>query len=314
MIQSINRNNTTILKGLAILGIVIGHIWGRYTRFYTPVGGIGAALFLILSGYGLQMSYKKNGMKNFWKKRIFTVLIPYIISRILSIPLWWSTTDSLIDILLDFTLIKPRYAYGWYLNHILICYIVFGILQIYIHNNKLKRILACIIAGGFSLYYLFTGNGLHFEQSFTFLIGIVIANNEGNGHFWECFKKITPVLLLSAMIILAIKQLEFIRKFSYLYSISDLFIKSCASCGIIGLASFTPVFQYKHLNSVLSFIGVISFDLYLIHGYAFQIINPIGIGEPIKGCLIIALSALFCFVFRKLVLENMTRIMGRIGK
>ena len=30
-----------------------------------------------------------------------------------------------------------------------------------------------------------------------------------------------------------------------------------------------------------------------------KLINPIGIGEPIKGCLIIALSALFCFVFRK---------------
>lgn len=230
----------------------------------------------------------------------------------MSIPLWWSTTESFVDILMDFTLIKPRYAYGWYLNHILICYFVFGILQTYIHNNKLKRILVCIIVGGFSLYYLLTGNGLHFEQSFTFLIGIVIANNEGNSHFWEVFKKITPVLLLSAIMILAIKQLDFMCNFSYLYSISDLFIKSCASCGIVGLASFTSIFQYKYLNSVLFFVGGISFDIYLTHGYAFKIINPIGIGEPIKGCLIIALSALFCFVFRKLVMENLKIITVRI--
>lgn len=37
------------------------------------IGGIGVALFLICSGYGLEVSYEKNGLKDFWMKRMLGV-------------------------------------------------------------------------------------------------------------------------------------------------------------------------------------------------------------------------------------------------
>lgn len=51
-----DKSLTTQLKGIAITLITIGHCFGDFTRAITPFGGIGVALFLILSGYGLNES------------------------------------------------------------------------------------------------------------------------------------------------------------------------------------------------------------------------------------------------------------------
>lgn len=54
-----NRNFTDSLRGIAILLVITSHIAGAIgTNLCTPLGGIGVALFLFLSGYGLNESYK----------------------------------------------------------------------------------------------------------------------------------------------------------------------------------------------------------------------------------------------------------------
>ena len=45
-------NYTTSLKGIAIVIIILCHTMGCRPRVFTPLGGIGVAMFLILSGYG----------------------------------------------------------------------------------------------------------------------------------------------------------------------------------------------------------------------------------------------------------------------
>lgn len=68
--EILSRNNTQIIKGLAMIMILTQHICGNWTNIFTPFGGIGVALFLFFSGFGLNQSYKKNGIKSFWKKKI----------------------------------------------------------------------------------------------------------------------------------------------------------------------------------------------------------------------------------------------------
>lgn len=51
------RNNTTIIKAIAILCVFICHLGNQFTRFTTPLGGIGVCMFLIISGYGLEKSF-----------------------------------------------------------------------------------------------------------------------------------------------------------------------------------------------------------------------------------------------------------------
>lgn len=55
-----NREMTNIYKGIAILSVILCHFMGAFGRgitIFTPLGGIGVAIFLLLSGYGLNESW-----------------------------------------------------------------------------------------------------------------------------------------------------------------------------------------------------------------------------------------------------------------
>ena len=73
-----NRNFTKIIKGCSILTVIWAHSGARMgVRGIQFIAGIGVALFLICSGYGLECSYCKNGLKGFWKKRFLNVAVPF---------------------------------------------------------------------------------------------------------------------------------------------------------------------------------------------------------------------------------------------
>lgn len=58
-----NKQNTTIYKGMAILCIILSHVVGTFGRgrftLFTPLGGIGVSIFLLLSAYGLNESWNE---------------------------------------------------------------------------------------------------------------------------------------------------------------------------------------------------------------------------------------------------------------
>ncbi|MDO4650852.1 MAG: hypothetical protein Q4B26_19625 [Eubacteriales bacterium] len=64
-----SRHFTSAIKGFSIFTIVWAHTGAQLNvggiQF---VAGIGVSLFLICSGYGLELSYQKNGLKNFVKR------------------------------------------------------------------------------------------------------------------------------------------------------------------------------------------------------------------------------------------------------
>lgn len=60
----LQRETSRVLKGVAIAMVLICHFVGRYChgiRLFTPLGGIGVAIFLLLSGYGLNLTWGRNG-------------------------------------------------------------------------------------------------------------------------------------------------------------------------------------------------------------------------------------------------------------
>ena len=72
--QWMDRNYTTAIKGFSILTVVWAHSGAMLSvGGIQVVAGIGVALFLMCSGYGLEISYEKNGLEEFWKKRLLSV-------------------------------------------------------------------------------------------------------------------------------------------------------------------------------------------------------------------------------------------------
>lgn len=62
----IDRDLSSIAKGIGILSVMLCHFMGYFgggTVLFTPLGGIGVAIFLILSGYGLSESWTRGGIR-----------------------------------------------------------------------------------------------------------------------------------------------------------------------------------------------------------------------------------------------------------
>lgn len=58
-----SKSHTNICRAVAALIIIFQHVAGGFgLRYFTPFGGIGVAMFLILSGYGLNESFKHKGI------------------------------------------------------------------------------------------------------------------------------------------------------------------------------------------------------------------------------------------------------------
>ena len=68
--QWMDRNYTTAIKGFSILTVVWAHSGAMLSvggiQF---IAGIGVALFLMCSGYGLEISYEKNGLISKGRRR-----------------------------------------------------------------------------------------------------------------------------------------------------------------------------------------------------------------------------------------------------
>lgn len=73
----LSLDTSTILRGIAILLVIFQHFGGSFgTNLLTPLGGTGVAIFLVLSGFGLNESFKKKGLDYYWRNRTIRVFIP----------------------------------------------------------------------------------------------------------------------------------------------------------------------------------------------------------------------------------------------
>lgn len=250
-----NRNCTTTLRGIAILIIMIGHVGvsGFDCRLFNPFGGIGVAMFLFLSGYGLTESFKKNGLNHFWKKKVIRIVIPYIIwIPIYHLAIRLSPLGSMHHLE-----IIPRY---WFIEYLLITYILFYFL---FHYYSKQAIIVMGIIGIISVIVL---SNLRAEQSFSFLAGIIFSHLKYYFKNSSKYKICTVACIFFTVGITAllIKQLPQLRVYdleSLQFKILNLFIKLP-----LGLSILFFTFALKP-NGTKGFtaIGNISYELYLTH-------------------------------------------------
>ena len=165
----LSREQSTALKGFAIAIVILCHVGNHYTRVFTPLGGIGVALFLTLSGYGLECSYEAHGLTDFWKKRLISVFLPYLIVEAVTIPL--RDDFHLGEFILDITLLNPQHPLGWYMNYLLLWYVTFWIIKKLPIAKKEQLFVVAAIC--YAIFFLFT-NSLRFEQSIAFVGGMYL--------------------------------------------------------------------------------------------------------------------------------------------
>lgn len=179
--QWMDRNYTTAIKGFSILTVVWAHSGARLSvggiQF---IAGIGVALFLICSGYGLEISYEKNGLQGFWKKRLLGVCLPFWLVEVVGLLI--TGAFSVKTYLLDFFFLKPATGYGWFMGYIVICYLIFYAVKRFVSvENRMAVIIGAFVAW-FVLESIFFANPdmpfLRARQMLSFPCGVLLAKHK----------------------------------------------------------------------------------------------------------------------------------------
>ena len=295
-----------MLKGVAILLILICHMFGYFGNgivIFTPLGGIGVSMFVFLSAYGLNESWKMTQHTGWWRKRFVTVIIPYAIIQLL---MFWSHRQfSFLLFVMDVFLVKPKYIFGWYLNYILLWYLIFYFTMRSKSLKKHKNIVFVII----SIVMFFLNSEIRAEQSLSFLAGIIYSECEYKPirkflYGWE--KGI--IMILIGVSFLAFKQTTLIREAHYLiFNFVQLMIKLPIGLGLCVLLSTVFVCKrslgiasliLNYVKSFFSMLGKASYEIYLLHGYVLYSMPKSHIGVV----AFIFLLFLFTFILRRLLM------------
>ena len=297
-------NYTTILRGVAILMVYLQHTMGALgTRAFTPLGGGGVAIFLILSGFGLSESYKKKGIKHFWKRKIVGILIPWICIYMLFLADW--SHVSLSEVIGNTTLLQTK---CWYLQYLFLWYIIFYISHKFTAITPYKYWIMSSIA----IAIFFLGTDLQAEQALTFPIGVWLSDNKRIITTLSDRKQTIFAIASGclAIMFLTTKQIPVIRENfdnALLFHSLQIGLKtSIAWMVIMGLQKFKSLQK----NITLKFTGIISFELYLIHIFTVPpFMNQLDIENKYIYILIFLLSSyIFSYIFHMLdskVLEKL---------
>lgn len=301
---SLTKQDTAVLKGIAIVAMLMHHLWGCVPSGVEPyigvlgflgcVGKICIAIFLFCSGYGLSVGYSKvmgdcrlnNGN---WKNRIkatlkfltkrfvkfysgywpiFLLFVPiaiFVFDR--SLQDAYVGLNSIKRFVMDFLAINGSRCYNptWWFNYLIILlYLLFPILY-----NGIKH--SGYIGGIISVLLMVFENNLVFINHYhlllwqcPFVLGIL-------WHFKEqqlsnVFNKL-PNWLLGAIVILLIILVSFLRT---TVSIDTGVKIDSALTILIVLCIILLRDKIPYLKNALAFLGKHSTNMYLTHTFFFS--------------------------------------------
>ena len=276
------------LRGMAAIMVLLHHLAPSTEHgmlmpkvFAMGTGGLAVALFFFLSGYGLQKQYLKKGesyRQSFLKKRIPTILIPFIMFTVLYWLVYFSLgrVITVSYILSDLRQGIPFVAYSWYLMALLFFYLFFWILMtVFRERVQWMPFFAC----GWYLLYAFICIKLKFliywyDTAHLIPLGMFCAVYE-----WQILKMLKNRYFYAALVVTVC--------FGWLISphvYTAYANEHGMSIQLYYLTSLSRVFFFTALvvllhqkirigNPVLQYLGKISLETYLIHGLIFYLLR-----------------------------------------
>ncbi len=297
----LDKESSVIFKGIAILLVLLGHLGFIYRG-----GAFGANLFLVLSGYGIFRSFKKNGVKNYFGKKITKIYIPYLLVSLVVVP--YSFFSHLVTrraVLYSFIGIDFGYLCDktmWYISFIFVFYIVFYLLARLFSLIKKEHIIdfliiICLFLFSYLLYiknfeYLFwDSDSATYLYMYSFSFGVLLSKL-GEFKINNVIRKIIYSILCIVAIYLCIY---------YYGKVSGVFKYFVyASTVPIAILSLPQIISINYKSKVLTFFGNYSFYIYLWEGFLISLKRRIFVNisgnffiNVLTFIVIIAISVLF---------------------
>ena len=280
-----------------ILVVCFHHDWiiiPGFTAIFSRFGLWGVDIFLFLSGFGCVYALKKYKISKFFSRRISRLLPTCLVMGLLVFYF-----DFYIGGERTLAPIGVRFfsLHRWYIQAIIICYLLFPLYYFILKRFKAKGLLICCI-------FLFIG-GYYFPSLPIYKINWVLCR--------------IPVFLIGMYI--SLYDLK-INKIGYLSSGIFLILAIYTRCKgrfywfdwTLFLALSMPFICYivsKLINfrrgsnlqifyKIITVLGVYSLEIYLIHEYLYWTIGNLNIILWIKYILFIVVLIISCFIVKRI--------------
>ncbi|MEM8999758.1 MAG: acyltransferase [Bacteroidota bacterium] len=311
------------LKGYSIFTIVVFH-YLQYLSLPSPLdrlisfGGTGVHLFVLLSGFGLYLSYlrKPIGYGSFLKKRFTKIYVPYVIVVLLAAFLslgfdfYGNSLYALGGHLFLYKMfdesIVGSYGYQlWFISMIIQYYLLFYVLVRIFKSMTKTAFLVLALAISFLwatiVHYLGYG-GLRIWNSFflqflwEFALGMILAKTVFQNSDFK------PVLKKNAYLVIGLVAcVAYMSMALFWEGVGNLFNDIPALIGYSFIAIWIYLWNIKKVNGFFLFTGNISYSVYLLHFLCLEMTRYFlgNMGKPVVVVLSLVMTYLTSIYFQK---------------
>lgn len=307
-IRSQISENRTYLMGLAMLAVVFFHhgwvIIPGFTAFFSRFGLWGVDIFLFVSGFGCVYALKKYTVSEFWKRRAQRLLPTCLIVGILIIllDLYFNTERTHAPFI-----IRLFSLHRWYIQAIIICYVICPLLIMVISVYKFKSLI--VLVAIMTILQIFLPETTIYKWNWicqripVFLIGMYIAmfNIRPSKSFY----------LLSFTFLVAAIVTRCVQGYGYFWPV----LLSFACPFVLVLLCQTRKMAEKfHISRYIELMGLYSLEIYLIHEYLYWTYYSLTIPLLLKYVLFIISVTLLCFGVKSVVNYMVEKVQFSICK
>jgi peptidoglycan/LPS O-acetylase OafA/YrhL len=291
----LDASHSVQLKGLAIFFVILNHLFVHVSDSKPNIifQNYAVSMFLILSGFGITFSNGGNrlDLKQFFKKRVFRVMIPYWITTVAILILDFVILDRVLPIkrimltLLGINIYKELNGLDyvrWFVTFILLWYLIFVICQNMLKISKIPYVYILISLFLLLMDYYFFHIGWY--AYFAFPVGCILAiyYKEISRIYSEQYKIIKQFSFIVFFYTIILKIILTNQIVSHALSIifPDIFLGIISEINIVivnvGLIMITGHFMKNGFESkLLVYLGKYSYELMLLHGMFLIKYNPI---------------------------------------
>lgn len=301
---SLSKRDTSLVKGIAICLMLWHHLFCQHPEFghveygIAGVAKVCVALFVMISGYGLAVSYPQRSDRfdikmnfkfllhrltkfyiNYWAVFIIVVPVGILLGR--SLVTAYINTDAAVNftiyektfgnniaalLIADFfgVLRYRSYNITWWFNQlIIVLYLLFPLLfHLAKHNLKIVMIVSFLCMVLFSSSY--------FAYGFIFLVGLVLGQNNrilknvSEQHIFF-LSKINLLIILCVLLLV----LMICRTFPISPRLGGINIDAFISINIICIIILT-LRKPNWISKLISYLGGHSMNIYMVHTFIFS--------------------------------------------
>lgn len=266
--QLFSLAHTNCAKGVAAVMIVVFHLFiaWQWPRVVNVFGSVGVAMFLFMSGFGINESWKKNGLTHYWRKKLCRVVLPFWLFVLVLLPFRWNETfnngwnDYNYDgcsLLMELSFLGSKF---WFIPYLMWNYALYWLLQRFFSRYL---VVLWVVVALVSLNILFQ---IAAEQSFSFLAGVLASRYIAKLRTLNArYILLAAVVLMSfGIAFMALKELPAVHAWrgTLPYHYILLMIKLPLGLSLLLLLWFMPWL----LRSRFFYLsGISSMEIYLIH-------------------------------------------------